>query len=155
MPGRGLLGHAALQQVRDAAAELDHLEPARHLAERVREHLAVLGVRMLRDLLAPRVEELANREEELGPLRERQRAPRRERLPSRPATAWSTSSTVAKSTAPDCSPVAGLKTGPDLPDRPGYGPPEIQWLIGFTAVGASTTSVIPSLLAWSAGSVAR
>ena len=42
-PRRGLLGHAALQQMRDAAAELDHLEPARHLAHRVGEHLAVLG----------------------------------------------------------------------------------------------------------------
>ena len=37
------------------------------------------AVRMLRDLLAPLVEELADREEELGALRERERAPRRER----------------------------------------------------------------------------
>ena len=33
----------ALEQLGDAAAVLDHLEPARHLAQRVGEHLAVLG----------------------------------------------------------------------------------------------------------------
>src|SRR5204863_720763 len=77
---RRLLGHAALQEMRDAAAELDHLEPARDLAQRVREHLAVLARKELRDLLALLVEELADREEELRPLRQRQRAPGGERL---------------------------------------------------------------------------
>ena len=52
MPGRGLLGVLALQQRREAAAELDHLEPARDLAHRVGEHLAVLRRQQLRDLLA-------------------------------------------------------------------------------------------------------
>ena len=61
-------------------------------------------------------------------------------------TARSTSSTVAKSTAPDCWPVAGLNTGPLRPDVPAYGAPEIQWLIGLTAAGASRTSVTVSLL---------
>ena len=56
-------------------------------------------------------------------------------------TARSTSSTVAKSTAPACWPVAGLNTGPLRPEAPAYGAPEIQWLIGLTAAGASTTSV--------------
>ena len=42
-PGRDLLGHVALEEVRDPAGELDHLEPARDLAHRVGEHLAVLG----------------------------------------------------------------------------------------------------------------
>ena len=42
-PGRGLLGEVALEQRRDPAAVLDHLEPARDLALRVGEDLAVLG----------------------------------------------------------------------------------------------------------------
>ena len=90
---RGLLGEAALQQRRDPAAELDHLEPARDLAQRVGEHLAVLGREQLRDVLAVLVEELADREEELGALRERQSRARRGTPPSPPATARSTSST--------------------------------------------------------------
>ena len=56
--GRRLLGVPALQQVRDAAGELDVLEATSHLAERVGEHLAVLGGEQRRDLLAVRVDEL-------------------------------------------------------------------------------------------------
>jgi hypothetical protein len=41
--GRGLFGEAALQQVRDAAGELDVLEAARDLAHRVGQDLAVLA----------------------------------------------------------------------------------------------------------------
>ena len=41
--GGRLLGEAALEQVRDAAGELDDLQAAGDLAERVGEHLAVLG----------------------------------------------------------------------------------------------------------------
>ena len=59
--GRSLLGHAALEQVRDPAGELDHLEPARDLAHRVGEHLAVLGREDPGDLLAAFVQELADR----------------------------------------------------------------------------------------------
>ena len=69
-----------LSERRDAAGELDHLEPARDLAHRVGEHLAVLGGEDPREVLSVRVEELADREEELGALRERRRAPRLERL---------------------------------------------------------------------------
>ena len=61
-------------------------------------------------------------------------------------TALSTSSTDAKSTWPDCRPVAGLNTGPPRPDCPTYVAPAIQWLIGLTVVGASTVSVILLLL---------
>src|SRR5579885_658862 len=57
-------------------------------------------------------------------------------------TAASTSSTEAKSTAPVCSPVAGLNTGPVRPDSPARREPPIQWLMGLTAAGASITSVI-------------
>ena len=42
-------------------------------------------------------------------------------------TAASISSTVAKSTAPDCSPVAGFQTGPLRPDVPLTVLPPIQW----------------------------
>ena len=79
-PGRGLLREAALEQRRDPAAELDHLEPARHLAHRVGEHLAVLGGEQPREVLAVRVEELADPEEQLGAPAERERAPGGERL---------------------------------------------------------------------------
>jgi hypothetical protein len=42
-------------------------------------------------------------------------------------TAASTSSIVAKSTAPVCSPVAGFQTGPLRPDVPSTDLPPIQW----------------------------
>ena len=54
--GRGLLGELALEQRRDAARVLDHLEAARDLADRVGEHLAVLGGEDARDVLAVLVE---------------------------------------------------------------------------------------------------
>ena len=41
--GRDVLGELALQELRQAAGELDHLEPAVHLAERVGRDLAVLA----------------------------------------------------------------------------------------------------------------
>src|SRR4029077_10027168 len=52
----------------------------RNLPHRVRQHLAVLGGEDLRDLLAALVHELADVEEEPGPLREREGAPRRRGL---------------------------------------------------------------------------
>nr|WP_300149727.1 hypothetical protein [Propionicimonas sp.] len=54
---------AALQQVRDAAGELDDLEAAGDLAEGVRDGLAVLGGDDLRDPLPVGVEQLAEREQ--------------------------------------------------------------------------------------------
>ena len=80
MPGRGLLGEAALEQLRDAAAVLDHLEPALHLAHRVGEHLPVLGGEEPREVLAVLGDELADAEEHLGAARERDRPPGGERL---------------------------------------------------------------------------
>ena len=87
---------------------LDDLEPARHLAERIGEDLAVLADEDLGDLVASRVQQLADAEEELGALRQRGRAPGREGVVAPRWTAASTSSTVAKSTAPVWRPVAGL-----------------------------------------------
>jgi hypothetical protein len=49
-------------------------------------------------------------------------------------TARSISSGDAKSTSPDCSPVAGLKTGPIRPDSPRTGSPPIQCPITFRSV---------------------
>ena len=48
--GRDLVGVVTLEQARDAAGELDDLEPALHLAQRVGEHLAVLVGDQLGDL---------------------------------------------------------------------------------------------------------
>src|SRR5205814_8471109 len=88
-PGRCLLGEPALQQRGEAAAELDHLESARNLAERVREHLAVLGREQAGEILTMRVEELADAEEELGA------PPQRERTPLRESTLRGLDSSVA------------------------------------------------------------
>ena len=76
--GRGLLAVAALQQVADAGRELEVLEAARDLAERVGGHLAVLGGQVRRELMAMRLDEVADAEEDLGAARERRRAPGRE-----------------------------------------------------------------------------
>ena len=71
----------AAEQGRDATGVLDHLEPALHLADRVGEHLPVLGREDPRDLLALRVNELADAEHDLRAPRERDGAPALERHP--------------------------------------------------------------------------
>ena len=107
-PGRGLLRVAALQQLRDPAAELDHLEPARDLALRVGEDLAVLEREQAREVVA------SGRGRARGCGRRARcgaRATCARQLAKARFAAWtaaSTSSTVAKSTSPLCSPVAGL-----------------------------------------------
>ena len=63
--GRRLLGVAALQQMWDAAGELDDLEPARNLAERVGLDLAVLRGEKAGDVLAVLVEQLAHAKQDL------------------------------------------------------------------------------------------
>ena len=76
--GADVLGHLALQEVWDADRELDDLETAGHLAERVVMGLAVLG----RDQLSDLVGALLQQELELV---EDPRAPQRRCLrPSRP-----------------------------------------------------------------------
>ena len=61
-------------------------------------------------------------------------------------TAASISSTLAKSTAPVWTPVAGLKTAPLRPEAPFRLEPPIQWVIGLTAAlmigGAVVTETV-------------
>ena len=78
---RRLLRELTLQQLGDSAAVLDHLEPARNLAECVGEHLAVLGREEPRDVLAMLVDEIADAEEDRRALRERDGPPCSERFP--------------------------------------------------------------------------
>ena len=142
--------------MREAAAELDHLEPARHLAHRVGEHLAVLGGQELRDLLALLVEELADREEELGALRERERAPGGERLPSppgprgRPLRPSRGRRRPTARRSPGCTPARCARTGRRS------APPEIQWLMGLTAAGRRRRRSWgpPRMSAWKRSAVA-
>ena len=61
-------------------------------------------------------------------------------------TARSTSSTVAKSTAPVCRPVAGLYTAPVRPDWPLTMWPPIQWLIRLTPARSATGGVASSVI---------
>src|SRR5262249_55716374 len=55
--GRYLIGEVTFQELRNAAGELDDLDSARHLALRVREHLAVLTGDELGERIAFAVEE--------------------------------------------------------------------------------------------------
>ena len=77
--GRGVLGEAALEQMRDAAGELDDLLAAADLAERVGDDLAVLAGDDLGQLALALVEQLAEREQDLGAFGQRGVAPCGER----------------------------------------------------------------------------
>ena len=68
MPVLDLLAEAALEQVRDAGGELEVLEAARDLAERVGADLAVLAGQVRRDLLAMLLDQVADAEHDLGAL---------------------------------------------------------------------------------------
>jgi hypothetical protein len=106
-PVDGLLAVAALQQVRDAARELDVLEAAGDLAQRVGQHLSVLGGEQRGDLLAVGVDQFAQAEQDLGASRQAGRNATRETPPGR-GDGGVDLSADARSTAPICSPVAGL-----------------------------------------------
>src|SRR4051794_16741117 len=62
-------------------------------------------------------------------------------------TAASTSSTVARSTAPVCLPLAGLKTGPLRPESEATLRPPIQWLILLTSACSATGGLASSVIA--------
>ena len=77
--GGGVLGEPALEQMRDAAGELDDLLTPRHLPERIGNHLAVLGGDDLGQLALAGVEQLAEVEQDRPALGQRGVAPRRKR----------------------------------------------------------------------------
>ena len=78
-PRRGLLRVLALEELRDAADVLDHLDAALHLAVRVGKDLAVLRGEEPGQIVAVLVDQLVDAEEELGSLREGEVAPARVR----------------------------------------------------------------------------
>ena len=120
----------ALQEVRDAAGELDVLESPGDLAPGVVEHLAVLAGDGGSQLVPAGVEQLAQAEQQAGP----------------PGSATTTPHSATRSTA-DCHggvdlrrrrqrdlsrlrPGAGSKTGAVRPDRPATARPSTQCPIG-------------------------
>ena len=78
-PGPHVLGVLALQQVGDAARELDHLEAALHRAGRVGQRLAVLLGDDPRDVALALLEEVAEAHEDARPPKRRRVAPPGER----------------------------------------------------------------------------
>ena len=108
--GGHLVGEVALEQGRDPAGELDHLEAALHLAERVGQHLAVLVGDQLGDLLGVPVDQLAEGEQDLGPLATATSATTPRRRPWRPRWRPRRRPCEPSSTSACCAPVAGLKT---------------------------------------------
>src|SRR5262249_14692351 len=78
--GRDVLRVLALQEVRDAAGELDDLEAAVHLAEGVARHLAVLAGDERGDVPLVFLDELAEGKEDPRALRQRRGSPGLRRL---------------------------------------------------------------------------
>ncbi len=78
--GRNVFGKTALEQVRDPAGELDHLEPAGYLPRRVPGHLAVLGADQRGQLPGARGQQFPEREQHAGPPGQRRRPPAGEGL---------------------------------------------------------------------------
>ena len=110
------------------ARELEVLEAAGDLAERVRRDLAVLGGQVRGELLAVRLDEVPDLEHDVGALRERRRAPGRERglgrrdgrrRPPRPRRS-------RRACVSGRSP--GRRPAPSRPDVPATLRPPIQWL---------------------------
>ena len=110
--------NAALDQVRDPAGELDHLLAAGHLAERVGEHLAVLGGDDRGQLVLAGVQQLPEREQDLGPPGQRGVPPLRERLGRRRDDLVDVAPRWPAPAAPITSPVAGLVTSQKRPPEP-------------------------------------
>ena len=108
----------ALQQLRDAAGELDDLEAARDFAARIREHLAVLARDEGRELVGVLLDERRGS----GTARARAAAPASRTIRRARARAdWiaaRVSSAEASATSMAATPSAGLKTGADRPERP-------------------------------------
>ena len=88
--------------------ELDVLQPAGDLADRVGQHLAVLGGDDRGQVVGPLVQQLAEREEHRGPLGQRRTAPLAGGLARRGDGGLDLLGATARSTSAVCSPVAGL-----------------------------------------------
>ncbi|MNF79361.1 hypothetical protein D3C84_615730 [compost metagenome] len=73
--GRDLLGVVALEQLRDAAGELDDLDAARYFALGVGENFAVLGGDHARQCVAVFIEQRQELEQDAGATQRRQRRP--------------------------------------------------------------------------------
>jgi len=93
--------------VRDAARELDDLEAARDLAQRVGVNLSVLRSEEPCDVVAVLVEDRSDAEEQVARF-DSDVARQAGNAAFAAATARCTSSIDAKSTCPVCLPVAGL-----------------------------------------------
>ena len=75
---RHLLAEPTLEQVRDAAGELEVLEATGDLAQRVGRDLAVLGGQVRRQFVPACLDQVPDLEHDVGALRERRRPPGRE-----------------------------------------------------------------------------
>jgi len=73
-----LLGQLALEQLRNAAGELDHVDAPRQLPARVGEDLPVLGGDQPAEHVRPGLRELAEAEQDPGANHWRRARPRRE-----------------------------------------------------------------------------
>ena len=127
--GAGAFGELALQQVRNAAGELHHLEAALDVALGVGEGLAVLGGQQPGEVVVFGLHQLEELEHDAGAALRIGRGPgrlggwRRWRWPARPRTCWR-SATLACT-----SPVFGLNTSPDRPEVPLTSLPPMKWPI--------------------------
>ena len=118
MPGPAPSVNSPFEEMRDAAGELDHFEPALDVALGVGEGLAVLGgeqpgeavVLLLRQL--EELEQHARAPLRIGGSPGRLRGLRHWRSPARPRTCWR-SATLACT-----SPVLGSNTSPKRPEVP-------------------------------------
>ncbi len=115
--GADRLGELALQEMRDAAGELDHLEPAHQRAARVRQHLAVLGGDHRGQLVGVLLDQLLELEHDAGTAQRRRGGPAGEGL-ARGRDRRVDLGAVAKATRFATSPVAGLNTSPVRPPAP-------------------------------------
>src|SRR5262249_11599427 len=115
------LGELALHELRDAAGELDDLESAVDLAERIRRDLAVLAGQERGDVLLVFLDELAVGEEDARPAGERGLAPAGEGL------------------------LRGRDRRVDVPSRTQRDPPRL--LSGARVVGRTMTAIAVDELA--------
>ena len=126
--GRGLLGEPALEQVsgsrRRTRGSRARARPRPSASDGT---LPCSAVRWAASSLRRLVDEVPDPEQDVGALRERRRAPGRERGLRGGHGGASTSSTEAKSTSRAMRPVAGSKTGPRRPEAPSTIRPPIQW----------------------------